>query len=1052
MINSNLYNFPINNNNSPLVAGMSQLPGGVLNPSTVVPIQPPVTQGQPTQAQVPSFNASQYLIAPQPKQAPLADEWSPIHTGNKVIDYVANLFPNALHDELEILTGVSGALAHPVDTIIKPIGNWMTNVAPYESYGERLGDIVNALGAEAAGFDVKRTAEGYKKLFSGDVEGAKKIGNELRKEWVENFRKNPNIVASVMFPGPKAKLTGKAIKGAGQLVEDLSKGKVAWGEAGAVTGKIQDLATRDVYKQMQPVKIAAQELTKVSKEVGGNPTGNLEEVITAWRKGTEVPERLKPVEQAWTKFQEENIKLLPAEGLESSKSLAMNQWLADTRNITYNEAARNFRPLEEILYDGIKDTSAVATGVEERLKGLRNEFRGYKKDKLIKDLSIEETEKLLKYLEPDEINSLIEGGYNLKGAEQYLSEIVGDLKRTRGLKFSPEEQIIYNENLKKIADMAAQGDELAKDFIEAHSRFNSGLLKPVIQAGIKDIAKLGDLTDSELSGRRLAGKGSSREYGTATPKQIAEAYSKNIEETLRTITESQLDRRVTQSVLRGEFPDGTPLIDNTTKTIKHLSSELLQDGRLSSALRTARDAAFEGSIPIDIKYYGALKSQFGRTTGGPFVGVLNDAYNLFKDAVLNSGMYLGGNALSGAASAVVNSNVALLDDIVNAVKTKGKLAKELGVQRELGVDTRKFNTKPAKIIHKINRAFGGRVITDIDAAMQNTFAEIAAHAKLRRQGIKAADRLQAVSDAPKAKLAELIDDVRKVSLLNPSRRLVPESLNAITGLDPFFNWKLTAAQASYHTLMNHPLISQLVAANLFGTIGFDQELQRRTGLNVMSDKPLVSYRFDQRTGNTKEISMDFLPQMTLAKLLTKPEDLVRNIPLLTDLVNAAHGKSQYGKPLERTHSGFFDGTAIQGDKRYRRNPQTGQIEEIGTQADELISAILRDLTGIPNLVNKTVGPSLAGVANLVTGTDNYAFYQPYPQSVFGSFNYGQPDTIRAFFESGNPTRGRAGEETIRSILNQYETNYFPINQARINKNYYRDMGKRMRRENKALSY
>lgn len=1028
--------------------GLNQLPVGVFDASQY---RPRITPVQNQQSATPSIDTATLrdivLNLPQ-QQEGLRDEWSPFKTGNSTADYFLNLIPNAIHDLPEIGTGAVNMLAHPIENVFKPIGQWATEVAPYESTGERLGDIVNALGAKAAGLDVKRTAEGYKRLFEGDIEGAKAIGNELRGEFIENFRKNPLIVSSILFPGATAKATGTTTRAALQGIEDVSKGKIPWGSKGKAAGRIQDLATSELSGQLATVREAANEMVNEAKKAGGNATGNIAQVLDAWERGTEVPQNLKPLENAWTKMQEAQLKLLPAEGLESSQTLALNQFRARQTGTTYNQAAREFLPLEEMLYEGIDIGNPAA--IEARLKGLRADKTLSNVHKRVAELTEGEVNSLSQYLENYEINALREADMTIRDARNYLAEKVGETRRAKGTKLTQEQQIRYKENLNKISEMAAGGDAIAADFIEGLARFDKGLLKPVLHAGIRDVEGLGTLTAEELSGRRLAGKGSSREYGTATPEQIAKAYTESLNQVIDNIAEAKMDRHVSETLLRGEFADGTPLVSGTSKVVKYIDAGLLEEGRLKSALASASDVASVGSVAIDESFLNALKNQFGRVDTSPFTGVLADGYNLMKDAVLNSGFYLGGNALSGVANTLINSNIALFDDVLNAVKTQGKLSKQLGTYRDVWRDSRKFRSELAGNIHKVNRAAGGKFVSAADAAMQNTFSEIAAHAKLRREGVISNNRLASLTEMPKAKLADIINDVRNVSLMNSSRRVIPQGWQSVTGLNPFFNWQVTAAQASYYTLMNHPLISQLIAANVFGRIGFDNELQRRLNIGVKSDKQLVSFRMDQRTGEIKETNMDFLPQLTSMKFLMEPTSVFRSVPLIGDILNAAQGKNAYGQPLKRTHSGINDGTIIQGTNRYKRNARTGEIEAIDGQLDEFISSIIRNTSGIPNLANKLVGPSAAAAANFLTGTDKYRFYQPYAQSVFGSFSTGQADTPFAMFSSGNPMAGRAGQETLRSILNQYEQTYYPENQPRMNKAWYSGMAKTIRRENAKL--
>lgn len=1037
-------NYPIQNipYQAPNTGRLDNIPVG-----TYLPVAPEVPQGNIPSGQTPVNNQTSMFDVVMNLQ----NSGQPgLNRGENTGSYIGDVIRNIPGDIVEMAQGGITMLRHPMQTVVNPIADWALNTVPNQSVGNTIGDVANTLIGHPAGVDFKKIAEYGKLLTQGRKEEADALVNQLGSDFINHFRQDPLITASVLAPKAVSGAVGKTTRTIGQAVENATGGKVAWGQAGRIAGRVQDLVVQEVAPQMKKVREAAKDMVSEAKKAGGDITGNLAEVIHNRRQGIEIPKRLKKLDEAYDKYLAEDIKTMPTVGLESAQSLSMNQYRADKRKISYDQAEKDFIPLEEILYDGVED---IAPSIfEGKLTGLQREkaFKN-KKDTKINDLSEAEVDTLLKHLEPEELDALSQMDMTIRDAENYLSEQLGERRYKRGSKLTEAQEIRYKENLNKIAEMAGAGDEIAADFLEAHNLYNRGKgpLKPVLFRGVQDIDKsVLDATDIGI--RRYAGKGSSREYGSATSEQLAKAYTEALDKTIQQIAEAKMDRTVSDRVLQGTFSDGTPLVTEATKKVKYIDSNLLQDGRLTSALRSARDEMFDGAIPIDATTHGSLLNQFGRLGGNIFAGGLNDAYGLMKDAILSSGTYLGGNALSGMANMVLNSNIGLFDDMINAVRSKGQLAEKLGVARQLGVDTRHFRYKPSQAIHNVNRIVGGKLITDADAAMQNFFAEVAAHAKLRRQGIKFNDRSNSIADMAKANLADTINDVKQVALINPSRSLVPRSLQSLAGINPFWRWQDTAFQSTYHTLMQHPILSQLVAANFFGTIGFDKEMQIRQNMNIKSDKKLVTYVPDSKTGGAKEVTMDFLPVMTAVKATIDPASLARTVPLLGDMVNAAQGKNAYGKPFQRTHESRLDATVVQGDKRYQRDPKTGQIKEIGGRVDEVISTLLRDISGIPNLVNKTAGPAFAGLVNLATGRDDIRFYQPLGQSIFGSLSTGQPDTARAIFQSGDPTRGMTGADLMRRVLNLYETPYYPENQARMNKSFIKGLNRRIINEQEHL--
>lgn len=1053
MLNNNISipNYVQNNGQGLPVQPINTLPVGAFNPAgyipSVAPVQP--TQGaapvqSPVQAQAPvdSQLLNQLVTsanASLPEKKTLRDSINLINTGNPTIDYWGNLIPNAVHDVPEIWSGVVGAMQHPMKYVVNPIGDWMVNKAPYMGYGERAQDIINALGAKAAGIDARKVTKTYENMFKGNWDEANKLAGEMRSEFAENFGKNPLIVTSILAPKVVTKASDAALKGTGNLIENVSKGKIPVGEKGRFVAKMQDLVDGATRKDLENLYDTGKGFLDEVKKAKGKAENNIAEIAKSFEEGTPLREELIPAAEKFRNFRDAQVKLLPAEGLESSQTLAINQYRARTKNTTYNQAAKEFAPFEEMLYDGVETIKPV--DIENNLNGLRSARGKEIKDfnKPISELSEAELGVLNKYLKDYEIFGLKEAGMTVEDAAKYLADKLGDTRLKRGKKFTPEQQARYDENYQKIAELAAGGDALAGDFIEALAKYKSGALEPVPHFGISDVPQLGVLTAEDLAGRRFAGKGSSREYGTATYEQIGEAYSKYFDNVFEAVTRAKFDRHVSDTLLRGQLSDGTPLVTETTKNIRYLNGELLQEGRLQSALKSSSKKPFPNSVAIDETLLNALDFQFGRNARNPFTGGLGDGYNLFKDAVLMSGQYLGGNALSGLANTLVNSNIHIFDDMLAAAKSRGNLAKQLGVYRNPSRDTKRFSTKKGQTIHSLNWNFGGKQINKIDALMQNKFAEIAAHATLRKKGIPYAQRSAYLENVQKGKLADIINDVRNTSLLTPSKQLIPAGLQSVAGLDPFFNWKLTALQSSWHSLMNHPLISGIVMSNFFGRIAFDKEMQERLRLGVTSDKQLVTYRFDDRTGQIKEVSLDFFPQVAALKLMQEPSSIARTVPLVGDLINASQGKNSFGQPMKRKDDKYGYGTIIQGNQRYRRNPQTGEIEPLNGQLDEFIATIIKDTSGIPNLINKTAGPAAAGLMNLITGSNQYKYYQPYGQGIFGSFDPNQ----------ANPTTGRSGLDILKTFSGTYEVPYYQQNPYLLNKNYLKLYEKTKRRENEA---
>ena len=320
--------------------------------------------------------------------------------------------------------------------------------------------------------------------------------------------------------------------------------------------------------------------------------------------------------------------------------------------------------------------------------------------------------------------------------------------------------------------------------------------------------------------------------------------------------------------------------------------------------------------------------------------------------------------------------------------------------------------------------------------MQNTFAEINANAALRKMGIEPTQRVSALASMQKQTLANLIDDVRLNSMMNNKYRVIPRGeFRDILGIaNPFIDWIDTSTQVSDKMLKDHPVLMGAVASKLFGEIGYDKELQKRLGLNVYTDKPLVTYKGDDKTGDRKEISINFLPQLTPLEFVNNPSKLLTGTsgaPVLGALYEASKGKNAYGNPMRRTHANDTIQT-IQGDNRYRVNPDTQMVERIvGTQGDEMLSTAIKNLFAPVSLFNKTVAPIGVGLYNTVSGND-VKYYMPYGQSIFGNINTGQPEMggrilSPTTFSTGDPRNARTVNDILKGLGTYYERDYYPEN-------------------------
>ena len=195
-------------------------------------------------------------------------------------------------------------------------------------------------------------------------------------------------------------------------------------------------------------------------------------------------------------------------------------------------------------------------------------------------------------------------------------------------------------------------------------------------------------------------------------------------------------------------------------------------------------------------------------------------------------------------------------------------------------------------------------------------------------------------------------------------------------------------------------------------------MQNRLNIRVKADKPYVSYKFDDRTGEIKETTVEYLPITSSFKFLDSAglgaDAQPASVPLLSDLLSAMQGKDRYGRPLKRAMKPDEVVQAI-GNNRWRMNPQTGEREKIGGQADEILATAIKDVLVPTSLWNRTLAPALGGVMGM-------HYNQPYAQSILG--DYSDSDAYNNMLIGGNPEKPRTGMDVIRAISGRSQYPYY----------------------------
>ena len=578
-----------------------------------------------------------------------------------------------------------------------------------------------------------------------------------------------------------------------------------------------------------------------------------------------------------------------------------------------------------------------------------------------------------------------------------------------------------------IAELAKAGDKAAQAVIEGKKLFKQGDIFPITHAmeSADDAAKAAGFINEVGS---YAGKYSKRGYGLTTYEKMAEGLVKQADGILENQMRAYTQSKVGQQIIDGHI-GGQSIAPASIKDAVYVSKSALENGDVLKVLKNPSKEPLKSvdSIAIDKNMAKTIVEQLTPLESA-YKGWMKDIYTIQKGNLLAQGTYLAGNTITGATNTLVNSGFRTIDDVVQAIGTKGKLAKRMGLYRRDIPKT--YNNKVVQTIQNINDLSGARLFRHLDRTIQNSIAEIAAHANLRKQGIKAANRLNTLDELSLDKLGEAIVDTRRVALLNSNRTILPRGASQlISTFSPFWQWGDTAAQSTLWMLRRNPAMANVALIDVLSTVGFNAEMQNRFNLKVTSDKPLVSYRFDNRTGQIKEATAEFVPMMNTLRFISdsgrasrgeKADSINFTNTALGEIFMAAQGKNRYGKPLRS------QGMVIQGDKRYRQNPQTGQWElvETGT-AGEVLTAIGRTTFGLPNVINKTVAPTVAEAMSILTGKD-YNFYRPDDDSLFGQIlPQGQAPTLNNILIGGDPTRPRTGREIQNALSGVYETPYFP---------------------------
>lgn len=585
------------------------------------------------------------------------------------------------------------------------------------------------------------------------------------------------------------------------------------------------------------------------------------------------------------------------------------------------------------------------------------------------------------------------------------------------------EKIGTEGGLTEIKQSAKAGDMLARDVMKGKVLFDKKDIFPVTH-GLANIEKttttmgtIGEMAE----GVARAGRFSNRIWGTSSYGDIAKQLQ-SPDKFLQHIAESYVSDRVTSNILSGKIGGVTDIISDGSKKITYLDRGLLEQGKLKDALNAARDnRVLPTDIAMDKYIFKALKEQLN--PDGALTGLTNDLFQTGKSTLLAGGTYLGANMTTGLTNTILNSGAFVIDDILNAIKSKGELAKIANTYRR--ESQMKYSQQAVlKGIQKANQVFGGGLWQNLDRKQQNIWAEAALHAELRKKGVSVGERAEALRQMDKAELADAIVSSKRVANLNSSNVPLPAILqNTAFMANPFWRWGVTATLSAEHMLRTQPILANVALMDIIGNISFDKEMQNRLNLGVSLDRPYVSFKEDPRTGKPVMMGAEFIPLTTTLRMLdfTNPQGNP-TVGGLTNIINALGGKDQYGRLRKRAEVNGVK-TIIDGSKRFITTPDGRWQDATHGYGDEMLSTVINTFLGAPKMLNKTVLPALAP---LLSPTGEY--YQPYDNALFGSYT---PDERNGnFLFSPNIDRNRSVDDVVRGFIGQYEQDYRPSREER----------------------
>lgn len=686
-------------------------------------------------------------------------------------------------------------------------------------------------------------------------------------------------------------------------------------------------------------------------------------------------------------------------------------------------------PLKEIDYTDLSkvvDSAETGSKLPEHLKPYKEALREqyYDFDNLVKNYSPQT------YVAPDELS--------------IIQKIARDEGKT--VNYVRKEVTPYLQMADDELSALAKSNKIADKVYGAKQLYNKGEIFPVTH-GIAEVIKDAPDAIADTSNIVRNGRFSTREYGNAAYEDIAKQLqnpAEFLEGLQRQFELGQLTKELRQGKI-GDI-DVAPMPNAKPKDIVYVDADKLEkDGIVEALSKASPEAKTPSDIAVDKLTAQELAKQLQSGYGSSaFKGVARDIESLTKATALGSGAYIYGNVGSGAINALIESGVMLPADAINALRTRGQLAKNVGAYRDVYLPkVNPIKTQGLKQVGWLGERTGGQLLRRADAAVQNGFAEIGLHRALRKAGISAKDRSKILAEGnlDKRTLGQAIQDARNAALMNSENTILSNGLTELGSMtNPFWRWTDTAARNTIRQFETHPFITNMVLSNYLANIGLDREMQERANIGIRTDAPMKSFIMDARSGQLKTFTTEYIAQLNTAKLLADPKEALMSSGDTTIgwVVNLLKGKDKYGRAFQRAQKSTDSNlAAVIGGVRKTWNPKTGEFtrDESDIKVSEYINEFLHNASPSVALLNKTVLP----IAAEATGN---VYLQPYAGSTFGTFlpkrNFGYDmkgrpvvvdragnidDNANAIF-GGNINRPRMLQDIESSMTSSYVAPYY----------------------------